>query len=73
MEGWNSQLWSFRRGPFGVIIQESFGMSIICVLGVPTMLYHCSLLDGKKQAVDLDYLSPVMEMSVCIFYTNNPH
>lgn len=47
-----------------MIIQESFGMNIIRILGVYTMLYHCSLLDGKKQVVDLDYLSPVIEMSV---------
>lgn len=36
-------------------------------LGVHMMLYHCFLLDGKTQAVDLDYLSPVIEMSVWIF------
>lgn len=31
------------------------------------MMCHCFLLDGKKQAVDFDYLSPVIKMSVCIF------
>lgn len=39
-------------------------MNIIRILGVYMMFYHCSLLDGKKQVVDLDYLSPVIEMSV---------
>lgn len=74
MEGWNSQLLSFRRGPSGVKVpiggsplQGSFGINSICFLGVHMMMCHCFLLDGKKQAVDFDYLSPVIKMSVCIF------
>jgi len=44
-----------------------FGINIIHFLGVHVIMYHCFLLDGKNQASDLDYLSPVIEMSVYIF------